>query len=235
MIAIPALELRQGRAVRPRSDGGGSDATDADPLATVRAWANFGFRRIHLMDLDAEFGTGSNEFVVDDIVRDGSIDVQVAGGVQSADTIEQVVEAGACSVVLGSRALDEQDWLANVVELFPGTLIVYAEVRDRRVHTRGMMRNLPLDLLDLVEELSELRLGGLLLANEPEASRNSWDLSLLEDVAEAIAAPVTVMGGVHSMSDLRAFEHRGVAGVVLGAPLYAGILDAHTLVQEYGA
>jgi phosphoribosylformimino-5-aminoimidazole carboxamide ribonucleotide (ProFAR) isomerase len=235
MLAIPALDLRRGVCVQPRCDGGEVDAAGGlDPLAIARGWATAGFRRIQAMDLDAEFGTGSNAPVLDALARDGGFDIQVAGGIQSADAIERALDSGACSVVLGARALDERDWLEHVVDLFPGALILSGEQRDRRVVTRGASRGLPIDLLDLIDELCDLPLAGLLLASDTEMSRSAWSLALIEDAAEAAEVPITVAGGVQTMNDLRALEHRGVAGVLLGASLYTGALDARTIGLEFG-
>src|SRR4029079_12859641 len=112
------------------------------------------------------------------------------------------------------------DWLAGASELYPGLLIVATDVRERRVVTRGWVRTLPLDILDIVEKLSGLPLGVLLVSATPDNSRSGADLSLLEDVAEACDFPVIAAGGISTMNDLRALEHRGVSAGLFGGLLY---------------
>jgi phosphoribosylformimino-5-aminoimidazole carboxamide ribotide isomerase len=195
-----------------------------------------GFRRLHVVDLDAATGAGSNQRVVEDILHDDDADVQVGGGIRSTDVIERLFDAGADRVVVGTRAIEEPDWLAHVSSLFPGLIVVATDVRERRVVTRGWVRTLPLDVLDLVEELNAFELGGLLVtAVHLEGQMRGTDLALMEDVAEVSRFPVIASGGVATMNDIRALEHRGLEGVIIGMALYTGVLDSRAVAQEYGS
>ncbi|MDB4877305.1 MAG: 1-(5-phosphoribosyl)-5-(5-phosphoribosylamino)methylideneamino imidazole-4-carboxamide isomerase [Gemmatimonadetes bacterium] len=236
MIAIPSVDLRRGICIQPGVPAGSDDPIAlGHPIAIARSWANAGFHRLHVLDLDADSGAGSNTSLVEDIVRDGALDVQASGGVQSTDQIERLVDAGATRVVVGPRAIEEPNWLGSVSELFPGMLVVSTDVRERRVVTRGWVRNLPLDIFDVIDEWAGLPLGGVLVASlGVNGHRTPQDLALLEDVAESCEFPVIAAGGVSTMSDLRALEHRGLAAVLLGSVLYSGELDARAVAQEYG-
>ncbi|HEY9230135.1 MAG TPA: HisA/HisF-related TIM barrel protein [Gemmatimonadaceae bacterium] len=235
MLAIPIVELRGGQAVRPGGSGEpGAGAPVGDGVSLARSFAHAGFHRIHVVDGDALAGTGSNASLVEDIIRDGALEVQVNDAAQSSDQIEQFVSAGATRVVVGPRGLEEPDWLAGAAELYPGLLIVPTDVRERRVVTRGWVRTLPLDILDVVSELNGLPLGGLLIDVGHDGARVGLDLSLIEDIAEASQFPVFASGGVSSMNDLRALEHRGVSAVLLGEPLYDGQLEPRTIALEFG-
>ena len=234
MIAIPSIDLRNGSCVKP-TGATAAGFPSGEPLAVVRALASLGFRRIQINDCDSESGAGSNTALIEELVRDGAVDVQVAAGVRSLDQVERLSDAGACRVILAARALDEPEWLLRIADLFPGLLIVATDVRERRVVTRGWVHGLPLDILDLAEDLSGIPLGGLLVSSDHrDAQRSCADLTLLEDVAEACEFPVVVAGGVITMDDLRALEHRGVAGAVLGTVLYSGALELRTLARDFG-
>jgi len=185
------------------------------------------------MDRDAVSGTGSNNLLVDAIVRDGALEVQVNDAAESSEEIERLVSAGAARVVLGPRSLEEPEWLASTAELYPGLLIVAADVRERRVVTRGWVRSLPMAILDVVAELSGIPLGGVLVSSV-DGTRSGADLTLIEDIAETSAAPIIVEGCVHAMSDLRALEHRGVSAVLLGDAFCRGELDARSVAMEFG-
>lgn len=235
MIAIPAVDLRSGACVQLV---GGSYEEERvrldDPLGVARSWASHGFRRLHIVDLDAATGRGSNEEIVRDILRERTMDVQVGGGVRSGETIERLLADGAHRVVVGTRALEEMEWLAEMASLFPNELIVAADVRDRRVVTRGWSRTLPRDILDAVAELNDLPLGGLLVtAVHREGQLRGTDLPLMEDVAELSTAPVIASGGVTTMDDLRALADRGIAGTVIGMALYTGVLDPRVVADEF--
>src|SRR5215213_7754749 len=167
MIAIPAVDLRDGACVQLV---GGSYAEErvrlTNPIDVMRNWEHYGFRRLHLVDLDAATGRGTN---------------------------------------------------------FP-------LIRDMLLEA-----NLPVDILDVVEELSALPLGGLLVtAVHKEGQLGGTDLPLMEDVVESSTFPVYASGGVTSMQDLRALEHRGLAGAVIGMALYTGALDPVVVAGEFG-
>lgn len=235
MLAIPAIDLREGACVQLV---GGSYANERvrrdDPIEVAREWARHGFRRIHVVDLDAATRRGSNRAVIDDLLHDGSAAMQVGGGVRDADQIDDLLQLGATAVVVGTRAIEEPEWLAEVAHRYPGLLVVAADVRDRKVVSQGWARTLPLDVLDVVEELNALPLAALLVtAVHREGLMQGTDLALMEDVADSSHCPVIASGGIATMSDLRALEHRGVSAAVLGMALYTGALDPRAVADEF--
>ena len=237
MIVIPAVDLRDGACVQLV---GGEYSRERvrleDPVWVAHAWAQQGFRRLHVVDLDAATGRGENRALVRDILAIGELEVQVGGGVRSIERIEELLDAGAVRVVLGTRALEEPDWLAEAASLFPGELIVAADVRDRRIVTRGWARTLPRHVLDVVSELDDLPLAGIMVtAVHKEGQLGGPDLALMEDIVEATALPVMASGGIATAGDLRALEHRGIAGAIIGMALYTGALDPRALAQEFEA
>jgi phosphoribosylformimino-5-aminoimidazole carboxamide ribotide isomerase len=237
MLVMPAIDLRAGACVQ--LVGGSYDREQIrldDPVGVAREWSRLGFTRLHVVDLDAATGRGSNARVVRDILNERVLETQVGGGVRSADQIERLFHEGADGVVLGTRALEEPGWLADVVEQFPGELIVAADVRERRVVTRGWERTLARHVLDVVEELNDLPLAGIMVtAVHKEGQLRGTDLPLMEDVAELSHVPVIASGGVTTLNDLRALADRGVAGAVVGMALYTGVLDARHVAAEFSA
>ena len=173
---------------------------------------------------------------LEEVVRDSNARIQV-GRVTSTTDVEQLLRAGADAVVVGDRALEEPEWLAHVADLYPETIGVATDVRDRRVVRRGWVRTLPVDILDLVDELNALPLRELMVSIRPhDGAIRFGDLSLLEDVAEHSRCPVLVAGGITSMNDLRALEHRGLAGAVIEAEkLLGGGIDGRDVAREFGA
>jgi phosphoribosylformimino-5-aminoimidazole carboxamide ribotide isomerase len=125
-------------------------------------------------------------------------------------------------------------WLQEVVERFPNAIIVAADVRNRKVVTRGWARTLPLGILDAIEELNALPLAGILVtAVHREGQLQGTDLPLMEDVVEAAAFPVYAAGGIATVQDLRALADRGVAAAVIGMALYTGTIDARVAAEEF--
>ena len=169
-----------------------------------------------------------------DILGEVPANIQVGGGVRSGDTIEKLLDEGATWVVLGTRALEEPEWLAGTAASFPGQLIVAADVRERQIVTRGWARTLSRTVLDAIEQLNDIPLGGVLVtAVHREGQLAGTDLFLMEDVAELSVHPVIASGGISTVSDLRELSDRGIAAAVVGMALYTGALDARSVAEEF--
>lgn len=235
MIAIPAVDLREGACVQLV---GGDYAEErvrlGDPASVAREWARYGFRRLHVVDLDAATGRGSNREMVAELLRETPAEIQVGGGIRSTTQVDDLVGAGARAVVVGTRAFEDPDWLARVATTYPNEILVAADVRDRRIVTHGWTRTLPREIIDVTEELSTLPLAGLLVtAVHREGRMQGADLFLMEDVVESASFPVFASGGIGSMADLRALAERGVAAAVIGMALYTGAVDPWQAAEEF--
>ena len=235
MMAIPAVDLREGACVQLV---GGEYSQERvrllDPSAVARDWTRYGFRRLHVVDLDAATGRGSNRDLVAEILRDVSVEVQVGGGLRHTVDVEELFSNGAHAVVVGTRALEDIDWLARLATTWPNEIIVAADVRERRVVTQGWTRTLARDILDVTEELNTMPLAGLLVtAVHREGRMQGADLFLMEDVVDTASFPVYASGGIASIADLRALEERGVAAAVIGMALYTGAIDPWHAAEEF--
>jgi phosphoribosylformimino-5-aminoimidazole carboxamide ribotide isomerase len=235
MIAIPAIDIREAACVQ--LVGGSYDAEQVrldDPASVAHRWDFAGFRSVHVVDLDAATGRGSNAETIRAVLRATSMEAQVGGGVRDEERIESLFDDGAHRIVLGTKAIESLDWLSDMAEAFPGTLIVAADVRDRHVLTRGWQRVSDRYVLDVIEDLNALPLAGVMVtAVHREGLMQGTDLSLMEEVAEESAHPVCASGGIGSIGDLRALEDRGVASVVIGMALYTGAVDPAAVAEEF--
>lgn len=236
MIAIPAVDLSGGACVQLEAGSYDHELLRFDdPLGVARGWAMLGFPLLHLVDIDAARGRGTNGELVRDLLRNGGVDMQVGGGVRSGDTIEQLLTDGARRVLVGTRALEDPDWLGGTASDFAGSLVVAIDVRDRRVVTRGWERTLARNVLDVVEELNDLPLSAVMVtAVHREGLLSGTDLPLMEDSAELSRHPLIVSGGIATMNELRMLTDAGVHAAVIGMALYTGALDARAVAEEFG-
>jgi phosphoribosylformimino-5-aminoimidazole carboxamide ribotide isomerase len=205
-----------------------------EPLRVAQQWVAAGFTRLHLVDLDAATGRGNNRDLLREIITRSGVPAQVGGGVRSEDAVTALLDDGADRVVIGTRGVEDQEWLAEQAERFPQRIVLAADVNGRKVVTRGWVKETALDVLDFIRELEHLPLAGLLVtAVHKEGKMQGTDLALMADVVDAAAWPVIASGGVSSMLDLQALEDRGVAAAVLGMALYTDALDARIVAEEY--
>lgn len=236
MIVIPALELRAGACVQ--LEGGDYDREQIplpDPIGVAKGWARLGFPLLHVVDIDAAAERGSNADLVRDIIRDAEIPVLVGGGVRDADTIERLLLDGARNVIVGTRALEEPDWLDHVASAWAGRIVVAADVRERRVVSRAWKRKLTRHIADVIEELNDLPIAGIVVTSvHREGQLARTDIPLMEEVADVSDHPIIANGGISTMNELRSLAEAGVSGSILGVALYTGALNARVVAEEFG-
>jgi phosphoribosylformimino-5-aminoimidazole carboxamide ribotide isomerase len=207
-----------------------------DPVGVAAAWRQYGFHNLHVIDLDRAARRGDNDFQIESILGSTDAEVDVGGGVRTRDLIEKLLDGGAQRVVVGSRALEDPAWLEEMSMSFPGRVLVAIDVRNRRVLSHGWTRGYSKLVLDLVEELNGLSLGGLLVTTvRAPLALDRPDFPLVEDMVESAEFPIFVGGDVASVSDLRTLADRGVAAVVLGLALYGGAMDPRAIAEEFSA
>src|SRR6266576_3216508 len=235
MIVMPALDLRGGACVQLAAGSYDQEVIRIpDPVGVAIAWRQYGFRHLHLVDLDAVAGRGNNTPEVQAVLAATDVEVQLGGGIRSRELIQRSLDDGAQRVIIGTRALEDFDWLAEMSSLFPGSVIVAADVRDRKILSHGWTRTHPRLVLDLVQELNGLPLAGVLVtAVHREEAMRGTDLPLMEDVADLAEFPVFASGGLGTIGDLRALADRGVAAAVIGVALYSGALDPWAVAEEF--
>ena len=231
MLVIPGLDLREGTCVQLV---GGSYADERvridEPLLVARRWARAGFERLHVVDLDAATGRGSNAALIRRLLAERGLEVQVGGGVRSEEEIRGLLDLGARYVIVGTRAIEEPAWLAAAAVEFPARLIVAADVRGRRVTTRGWERVIDRDVLEVAAALDPLPLAGVLVtAVDREGRLAGPDLDLMGRVLERLRLPLYAAGGIGTIDELRSLAELGCHAAILGMALYAGALDLPSL------
>jgi phosphoribosylformimino-5-aminoimidazole carboxamide ribotide isomerase len=237
MIAIPAIDLRDGACVQ--LVGGAYDRERVrleDPIAVARRWRELGFRWLHVVDLDAATERGSNDAIVTQLLEacDG-VSMQVGGGVRTLERTRELVEAGAVRVVVGTRALEDRAWLETLVSTFPKRVVVAVDVRDARPVVRGWSASISQTVNELLVFLSDLSLAAVLVTGvDVEGALRGPDLELIERAMEATRHPVIAAGGITTLDDLRALDVLGVAAAVIGMALYTGDMEAAACAARYG-
>jgi phosphoribosylformimino-5-aminoimidazole carboxamide ribotide isomerase len=235
MKVIPAVDLRDGRCVQLV---GGSYDREAirfdDPVDVAGRWQRSGFPSLHVVDLDAATGRGSNRDVIRRILESSDCETQVGGGVRKTKDVDELLQAGADRVITGTRGLEDPAWLARVADANPGRVVVAVDIRDRGIVTRGWTGTHERDFRDVVPELGALPLAGLLVtAVHREGLMEGTDLPLMREVLNHSTLPVQAAGGIGTIDDLRALKDLGVSAVILGMALYTGALDPDAIIEEF--
>ena len=222
---LPAVDIADGRAVQLVQGVSGSGGEFGDPLDAALAWQEQGAEWLHLVDLDAAFGRGSNRELVDAIVGRLDIQVELSGGIRDAESLAAALATGCRRVNLGTAALEQPEWTAEAIAEHGDRIAVGLDVRGTTLAARGWTR----DGGDLWETLARLDGEGCARYVVTDVNKDGMlagpNLALLEQVCERTARPVVASGGVSTLDDVRALRtlvDAGVEGAIIGSALYRG-------------
>ncbi len=228
---LPAVDVRNGRAVQLQQGVAGSGWEFGDPIDAALRWQEQGAEWIHLVDLDAAFGVGSNAPLLAEIVGRLDIRVEMSGGIRDAATLEAALATGCRRVNVGTAALEDPEWTAHAIATHGDRVAVGLDVRGETLAARGWTSTGG----NLWEALARLDAAGCARYVVTDVNKDGMlagpNLELLQEVARHTKAPLVASGGVSTLEDIatiRALVPAGVEGAIIGSALYKG---AFTLPQ----
>lgn len=236
MIVYAAIDLRGGRVVQLVGGVPEDERLSLpDPAAVAGDWIRAGFTALHVVDLDAALGTGSNAAAVTAVIHAaGSVNVQVGGGVRTTERVQELLEEGAGTVVVGTRGVTDPHWLEEIATRWPDRIVLAADVRGDDVVVRGWTAAAGMNVDALLARIADLPLAGVLVTDVAREGRMSGaDTLRFRHLAALSPHPVLASGGIAGAADLAALSRTGVAGAVVGMALYTGALDATSVAREY--
>jgi len=232
---LPAVDVADGQAVRLVQGRAGSETAYGAPLDAALAWQRDGAEWIHLVDLDAAFGRGSNAALLAEVVAAVDVKVEMSGGIRDDESLEAALATGCTRVNIGTAALEDPDWCASAIARFGDRVAVGLDVRGSTLAARGWTRDGG-DLWDVLARLDGQGCSRYVVTDvTKDGTLRGPNLDLLREVCAATDAPVVASGGVSSLQDLvalAALAPLGVEGAIVGKALYAG---AFTLPEALAA
>jgi 1-(5-phosphoribosyl)-5-[(5-phosphoribosylamino)methylideneamino] imidazole-4-carboxamide isomerase/N-(5'phosphoribosyl)anthranilate isomerase len=232
---LPAVDVADGKAVRLVQGEAGTETDYGDPLAAAMAWQGAGAEWIHLVDLDAAFGRGSNGPQLADLIRRLDVKVELSGGIRDDAALTAALATGCTRVVIGTAAMENPSWVADAIAAHGDAIAVGLDVRGTRLAARGWTT----DGGELDDALDRLEAAGcrryVVTDIDKDGMLRGPNLDLLRRVCARTGSPVVASGGVASLADLRAIAGLvplGVEGAIVGKALYAG---AFTLREAIAA
>ena len=231
LILLPAVDVAGGKAVRLVQGQADSATSFGDPLAAALDWQASGAQWIHLVDLDAAFGRGENSKLLASVVQRLDVNVEISGGIRDDESLRAALATGARRVNLGTAALENPQWTAQVISEFGDRIAVGLDVRGTVLAARGWTQ----DGGDIWETLERLEADGCQRYVVTDVTKDGTlrgpNIELLKQMCERTDKPVIASGGIANLADiaqLRALTEIGVEGAIVGKALYA---QAFTLVE----
>jgi 1-(5-phosphoribosyl)-5-[(5-phosphoribosylamino)methylideneamino] imidazole-4-carboxamide isomerase/N-(5'phosphoribosyl)anthranilate isomerase len=222
---LPAVDVTGGQAVRLVQGEADSATTYGDPLAAALAWQEAGASWVHLVDLDAAFGRGSNAELLAQVAGKLDIDVEMSGGIRDDESLARALATGCKRVNIGTAALEAPEWVASAIARYGDRIAVGLDVRGTTLAARGWTRPGG-ELFDVLARLDAQGCARYVVTDVlKDGTLRGPNLDLLRSVCARTDRPVVASGGVSSLDDLRALAGLvplGVEGAIVGKALYAG-------------
>ena len=224
---LPAVDVADGQAVRLTQGEAGSETSYGEPLRAALDWVEGGAEWIHLVDLDAAFGRGSNAELLASVIDEVAdrVKVELSGGIRDDESLKRAMSTGCTRVNLGTAALEHPAWTARAIAEYGDRVAVGLDVRGTTLAARGWTK----EGGDLWEVLARLDREGcsryVVTDVNKDGMLNGPNLDLLRDVAGATTAPVVASGGISSLDDiaaLRTLVNAGIEAAIVGKALYNG-------------
>jgi phosphoribosylanthranilate isomerase len=222
---LPAVDIAGGQAVQLVQGIAGSGGRFGDPWEAAKAWQDQGAEWIHLVDLDAAFGRGSNRDLIDTIVRRLDISVELSGGIRDAESLDAALATGCRRVNIGTAALEDPEWTGRIIGEHGDRVAIGLDVRGTTLAARGWTR----EGGDLWETLERLDREGCARYVVTDVNKDGMlqgpNVDLLRRVCERTDRPVVASGGISTLEDIRVLRTlvaEGVEGAIIGSALYRG-------------
>ncbi|HET8778603.1 MAG TPA: bifunctional 1-(5-phosphoribosyl)-5-((5-phosphoribosylamino)methylideneamino)imidazole-4-carboxamide isomerase/phosphoribosylanthranilate isomerase PriA [Agromyces sp.] len=229
---LPAVDVAGGKAVRLTKGEAGTETNYGDPVDAAEDWARQGAEWIHLVDLDAAFGRGSNTGVLKKVIRQvRGVNVELSGGIRDDASLEHALDIGAKRINLGTAALENPEWAASVIAQYGEAIAVGLDVRGTTLAARGWTQDGG-DLWQVMDRLEEAGAARYVVTDvTKDGTLQGPNIDLLRQVMDRTHRPVVASGGISSLDDIAALRELvplGLEGTIIGKALYAG---AFTLAE----
>ncbi len=242
MLLLPAIDLKDGQCVRLRQ-GRMEDTTvfSDSPVDTATRWVDAGAKRLHLVDLNGAFdGEPVNNSAVEAIAKKfPDLPIQIGGGIRDAKTVQAYLNAGVTYCIIGTKAVQDPDFVKDLCKQFPGHIIVGIDAKNGMVATDGWAEVSSVSAIELAKQFEEAGVVAIVYTDiARDGMMKGVNIDATVELANHINIPVIASGGVSSMDDiieLCKVEDAGIMGTILGRSIYEGTIDlaeAHNYVEN---
>jgi phosphoribosylformimino-5-aminoimidazole carboxamide ribotide isomerase len=239
MLIIPAIDVRNGKAVRLTQGDPAQEMVYADdPVAVAEAWEAKGAPRLHMVDLDGAFaGSPKHLRLIGAAARAVKIPIQAGGGFRTLTSVNELFDAGVAMAVLGTSAILEPHFLEEVCAAYPQRIILALDAKEGKVAVKGWRELVDRSVGEVAEKVSSLDLGAILYTDIlKDGTLEGPNFGGLEAIVKQSRHPVLASGGIARLDDIRRLcAMRGVAGAIVGKALYSGAVELEAALRVVAA
>jgi len=237
MLIIPAIDIIGGKVVRlEKGDFNKEKVYSDDPVEVARSWEKQGARFLHIVDLDgAKDGRVKNVGIITNIIKNVSIPCEVGGGLREISDIDYFLKKGAARAVIGTRAFEDFDYLARIVQRFEDKIVVSVDFSEGKVVKKGWQEKTGLDAVSVVKDMQGMGVKTIVVTDiSVDGTLMGPKLEKLKEILNAVNISVIASGGISSMEDikkLKEINNKNLEGAIIGKALYEGRIDLRKAIE----
>ncbi|MBO4898483.1 MAG: 1-(5-phosphoribosyl)-5-[(5-phosphoribosylamino)methylideneamino]imidazole-4-carboxamide isomerase [Clostridia bacterium] len=237
MIILPAIDIIDGNVVRLlRGDYDKMTVYGNSPIERAKAFYAEGAKDLHVVDLDgAKDGSARNYGVIEDIAKFGGLSIEVGGGIRDRETVENYINAGVSRVILGTAAIENPDFAAEMISAFKEKIAVGVDIKDGFAATKGWTELSDKSCLDLCLEFQSMGAETVICTDiSKDGAQSGTNLELYRELQKTLNMNIIASGGVTTLADIKALSEIGVWGAIVGKALYTGSIKLSEAIAEGG-
>lgn len=225
MKILPAMDLIDGKCVRLyQGDFNQTTNVGSDPETQMQTFIQDGAEIIHIVDLDgARSGEPSQMKLIASLCAQSTVPVQIGGGIRSLDTVKAYVEAGAARVVLGTAAIEDEDFLKEALKLYKNNIVIGIDARDGKVAVSGWETETETDYIAFAKKMEKLGVETIVFTDiSKDGTMQGPNLEQLKEINDAVSCKIVASGGIRHQEDLDAVAALGIEEAIVGKAMYEG-------------
>ncbi|AAB99553.1 TPA: 1-(5-phosphoribosyl)-5-[(5-phosphoribosylamino)methylideneamino]imidazole-4-carboxamide isomerase [Methanocaldococcus jannaschii] len=227
MIIIPAVDLKDKKCVQLiQGDPNKKHLELNNPVEVAKKFVDEGAEYLHIIDLDAAFGTGNNRDVIKNIIKEVNVPVEVGGGIRNLEIAKELISLGVDRVIVGTKAILEPKFIDDLnKEIGKDKIVLAVECKEGKVVIKGWKEKVDKTPIEVIKEFED-KVGYILFTNvDVEGLLKGINVDIIKELIEKTDIPIIYSGGITTLEDIKALKELGIYGVVIGSALYKGLID----------
>ena len=234
MNIFPAIDLVDGKAVRLfKGDYAQMTVYSENPLEVARDFESKGARHIHLVDLEgAKNGDTPNIATVEKIVKNTDLFAEIGGGIRSMETVKKYMDIGIDRVILGTAAVNDEEFLKEAVAAYGEKIAVGVDIKDGFVAIKGWLEKSEYDAFDFCRKMQDIGVKTLICTDiSKDGAMQGTNHELYKELSEKFDMQITASGGVSSIEDIKKLRQLDLYGAIIGKAYYTGAIDLKEAIE----
>jgi phosphoribosylformimino-5-aminoimidazole carboxamide ribotide isomerase len=234
MIIFPAIDLYDKKAVRLyKGDYENMTVYSENPIEIARDFEKCGATHIHMVDLEgAKDGTTPNISVVEQIAKETSLFVEIGGGIRNIETAQKYIDAGVSRIILGTAAVENEEFLKDCLDKFADKTAVGADVKDGYIAIKGWLEKSKLTLDDFLSKMQSLGVKNVICTDiSKDGAMKGTNLELYRELSQKYSLDITASGGVSTIDDIKSLRKMDIYGAIIGKAYYIGAIDLKEAIE----